>query len=61
VGALAAMRTAANVKFKVLVEGVKHHSKEEEGEIFPGAARVDMDFNGLGDQTLQRPDAPAEG
>jgi hemerythrin-like domain-containing protein len=37
-------------KFTVLAENVRHHIKEEEGEIFPKARQTDIDFVVLGDQ-----------
>jgi hemerythrin-like domain-containing protein len=45
-----------NAKFKVLVKGIKQHIKEEEGEIFPDAARIDLDFNELAGRIMQRKD-----
>jgi nicotinamidase-related amidase len=35
-------------KFKVLAENIRHHIKEEEGEIFPEARKTDVDFVALG-------------
>ena len=41
-------------KFTVLAENVRHHIKEEEGEMLPKAKRLDMDFEVLGQQMLAR-------
>jgi len=43
-----------NAKFKVLAEAVKHHIKEEEGQMLPSAEELDMDFDALGEQMVQR-------
>jgi hemerythrin superfamily protein len=37
-------------KFLVLAESVRHHIKEEEGQMFPKARKIDIDFVALGTQ-----------
>lgn len=39
-------------KFTVLAENVRHHIKEEEGEMLPEARRLDIDFDMLGRKLL---------
>jgi len=41
-------------KFTVLSENILHHVKEEEGEMFPKARGLDVDFDALGEKILAR-------
>jgi hemerythrin superfamily protein len=43
-----------NARFKVLSEAVRHHIKEEEGQMFPQIKDLDMDLDTLGEQMMQR-------
>ena len=41
-------------KFTVLAESVRHHIKEEEGEMFPKVKRSNLDLDDLGEQMATR-------
>lgn len=43
-----------DAKFKVLSENVRHHIKEEEGDVLPKAKELDIDFVALGQRMLDR-------
>jgi hemerythrin superfamily protein len=43
--------------FKVLSEYVRHHVKEEEGEIFPKAKKTGLDLDALGEDMRSRKEA----
>ena len=43
-----------DAKFVVLAENVRHHIKEEEGEMLPEARRLEIDFEKLGQEMMRR-------
>jgi hemerythrin HHE cation binding domain-containing protein len=43
-----------DAKFTVLAESVRHHIKEEEGEMLPKSKGLEIDFEALGEQMLAR-------
>jgi len=45
-----------DANFTVLTEYIKHHVKEEEGELFPQVSKSDLDLDALGEQLAARKD-----
>ncbi len=43
-----------DAKFTVLSENIRHHIKEEEGEMLPKARKLSVDFDALGMQLMAR-------
>ena len=43
-----------DAKFTVLAENVRHHIREEEGQMLPKARELDIDFERLGERMLAR-------
>ncbi len=43
-----------DAKFTVLGESVKHHIKEEEGQMLPKAEKCDIDWDDLNNQVMKR-------
>jgi hemerythrin superfamily protein len=50
-----------DAKVKVLAEYVKHHVREEEGEMFPKARSSDVDLHALGRKMIARKEELAQG
>jgi len=50
-----------DAKFKVLAESVRHHIKEEENEVIRKAKGLNIDFEALGQQLLDRKEELKEG
>jgi hemerythrin-like domain-containing protein len=50
-----------HAKYKVLSELVRHHVREEEGQIFPAAESSDLDLDALGRELAERKHALIEG
>lgn len=49
--------TMFDANFTVLSEYIKHHVKEEEGELFPKIQKSELDLDALGEQMRERKDA----
>jgi hemerythrin superfamily protein len=56
IGAAGATEPLYDARVKVLGEYIRHHVKEEEGELFPACRKSDMDMAEIGGRLLKRKD-----
>ena len=54
IGAAQASKPLYDARVKVLGEYIRHHVKEEEGELFPACRKADMNVEKLGERLRQR-------